>query len=222
MRWWDRLRRSNFMIKLRSWEYWPFGIIHFPAIVYYGWLSLRARTFLFFSATNPGIPMGGMFGESKFDVLKKIPTRYTPKTILIKLPATAGDVVEAMRQHAFHFPVIFKPDIGERGFMVKRITQEDDIVSYLRQVNVDFLVQELVDLPLEFGVFYSRHPQEQHGKVTSVVMKEMLTVTGDGQSTLQDLILQKDRAKLQWNILQHTFHGRLTEVLETGRTMPRF
>ncbi|MGC3942925.1 MAG: hypothetical protein QM762_00040 [Chryseolinea sp.] len=69
----DQVIRSNFFIKLKSWEYWPFGIVQFPLFIYFAWLSLRARSIVFFSASNPGITMGGMFGESKYDVIRKVP-----------------------------------------------------------------------------------------------------------------------------------------------------
>lgn len=212
-------QRSKFFIKLTSWEYWPFGIVQFPIIIYYAWLSLRSRSFLFFSASNPGIAMGGMFGESKYDVLNKIPKQYLPKTILVSAPTAPHHVMEMVNQNKLQFPVIFKPDLGERGFMVKRIDNETDVETYLSTMKFNFLIQEHLDLPLEFGVFYVRFPGDQKGKVTSVVMKEMLTITGDGTSTLQELILSKDRARLQWNVLQKTFSNRLSEVLENGKIL---
>ena len=157
-----------------------------------------------------------MFGESKFEVLKKIPEKYIPKTILISLPTTTDSVVEKLSRHGIKLPVIFKPDLGERGYMVQRIQSAEDIHDYIKMTNCDFLVQELIDLPLEFGVFYTRFPNEPRGKVTSVVMKEMLTVTGDGLSSLEDLILAKDRAKLQWKTLKETYRDRLKEVVVKG------
>src|SRR5688572_18249599 len=193
---WKRLLRSNFFIRLTHWEYWPFGIVQFPFFLYWLWLSLRARSLFFFSASNPTITMGGMLGESKFDVLNLIPDQYKPKTIFVEYPVTKEKIVELLRNHKLQLPVIFKPDIGERGFMVKRIFNEHDIDNYLRSIKGNFLIQELVDLPVECGVFYTRFPNEKDGKVTSVVMKEMLAVTGNGTSTLQELILDKPRAKL--------------------------
>jgi hypothetical protein len=210
---WKKFTKSNFFIKLRNWEYWPFGIVQFPLMIYWLWLALRARSLVFFSASNPGIVMGGMLGESKHDVLKKIPPQYIPKTILIKIPVSKEDVMEQMSRLGFSLPVIFKPDIGERGFMVKHIRTTEDIERYIKQISINFLVQELVDLPLEFGVFYRRFPSQENGEVTSVVMKEMLSVTGDGRATLQELILSKDRAKLQWEKLRITYHDRLTEIV---------
>ena len=160
--------------------------------------------------------MGGMFGESKFDVIKKIPTQYIPQTILIKAPVTAAEVMRKIKNNGLTLPIIFKPELGERGFMVTRIENEMDVEAYLHKMQFNFLVQALVSLPMEFGVFYTRFPDQSKGRVTSVTMKEMLSVSGDGQSTLQELILKKDRAKLQWNKLKETFAERLHEVVPEG------
>lgn len=210
---WQAIVRSNVVIKLKSWEYWPFGIVQFPAILYYFWLSLRARSFIFFSASNPGIPMGGMFGESKFNILEKIPSQYKPITRLVTVPSTTEQVLKILQESNLQFPVIFKPDLGERGFMVRRINNQDEIDAYLATVNVNFIVQELVDFPLEFGVFYTRFPTQEYGQVTSVTMKEMLFVTGDGKSTLRELILRKDRAKLQWSKLEEIHRTNLDAII---------
>lgn len=215
----SRIIHSNFFIRLKSWEYWPFGIIQFPVILYFFWLSIRAKSPFFFSASNPGIVMGGMFGESKYDVLKKVPQRYTATTILVQSPCTKDRVLKMIDEHNFKLPIIFKPDLGERGFMVKKIATEQDIEQYLLKMKHDFLVQELIELPLEFGVFYLRFPHQDKGKVTSVVVKEMLSVNGDGRSTLQQLILNKDRAKLQWETLKRVYHHQLHDVVPTNKTI---
>ncbi len=212
-----RIVRSNFLIKVRSWEYWPFGFVQAPIILYYIWLSVKARSLLFFSASNPGILTGGMFGESKFDVLEKIPAEYKPTSILVKHPTSATQVRQILIDNELSFPIIFKPDLGERGWMVKKIKSEEEIEDYLKKVRWDFIIQEYVDLPLEFSVFYSRNPTAEKGRVTSVTMKEMLKVTGDGKSNLKELILAKDRAKLQWRVLQNTFSEQLKEVPQAGK-----
>lgn len=157
--------------------------------------------------------MGGMLGESKYDVLKMIPDQYKPKTVFVGYPSTTEKVVDLLHQHQIQLPVIFKPDLGERGFMVKRIFNELDIEAYLKKIKVDFLIQELVDLPVECGVFYSRLPDEENGKVTSVVIKEMLSVTGNGTATLGELILDKPRAKLQWPALKESHADRINRII---------
>src|SRR6266850_6684596 len=208
-----RILKSNFVIKLRSWEYWPFAIVHAPSFIYWLLLSLKERSLFFFSACNPGIVMGGMLGESKFAVHKRVPEEVTPRTVLIQLPSSPDTVLQCMRENGLQFPVIFKPDFGERGWMVQRINNRDEVKDYLKHIRIDFLIQELVDLPLEFGVFYVRYPREESGKVISIVGKEMLFVVGDGKKTIQQLILEKDRAKLQWETLRVTYRHRLEEVI---------
>ena len=155
-------------------------------------------------------------GESKSEVLQLVPDHLKPKTRLIKLPATTDEVVTLLQQENFSLPVIFKPDLGERGWMVRRINDVEDIARYLREIKIDFIVQELVDLPLEFGVFYVRFPSEPAGRVNSITAKEFLTITGDGRQTWEQLILDSPRARLQWEKLRSVYADRLGEVLALG------
>jgi hypothetical protein len=214
-----KLLRSNFFIRLAHWEYWPFGIVQFPFFIYWLWLSFRARSLFFFSASNPTITMGGMFGESKYEVLNLVPDQYKPKTIFVQSGSNSKQVLDLLRQHQFHLPVIFKPDLGERGFMVKRIFNEQDIETYLKKMKFNFLIQELVDQPIECGVFYTRFPNEKDGRVTSVVVKEMLSVTGNGTSTLEELIFDKPRAKLQWEVLKIAHADKIKLVVPKDETV---
>jgi hypothetical protein len=163
--------------------------------------------------------MGGMFGESKYEILKKIPEKYIARSILIKLPASKNEIVQKLQENKFAFPVIFKPDLGERGFMVKRINDEKDIDAYLEKIKIDFIAQELIALPLEFGVFYLRFPDQNNGRVNSIVRKEMLSVVGDGHSTLQHLIFKNDRAKLQWNKLKNSHRENLSKIIKNGEVI---
>jgi len=57
-----------FHIKASSWEYWPMWLVYLPASLYFIYLSLKARSFFFFSAANPSIETGGMFFESKWSI----------------------------------------------------------------------------------------------------------------------------------------------------------
>lgn len=213
------LLERHFAIKVSHWEYWPFGIIHVPLFFMWLWYSLRERSFFYFSASNPGILSGGMMGESKFEVLSRIPEDLKAKTILIRFTASTEHVLKEIEGAGLAFPLIFKPDLGERGWMVKRIDEPENIEDYLseiKKIKLDFLVQELIDLPLEFGVYYIRFPSEENGKVNSITAKEFLHVQGDGKKTLQELIFEKDRAMLQWKSLKEKYKARLQEVIPKG------
>src|SRR6267154_3487736 len=146
----------NLSIKLFHWEYWPFGIIQIPLFFMWLWYSLRERSLFYFSASNPGILSGGMMGESKFEVLSQIPDDLKPRTILIRLPASKDLITKKIEEAGLSFPLIFKPDLGERGWMVKRIDHLEHIEQYLSEIKLNFIIQELIDSPLEFGVYYIR------------------------------------------------------------------
>jgi hypothetical protein len=163
--------------------------------------------------------MGGMFGESKFEILRKIPPHLSAHSSLIRIPTSTSQVVQRITDMGLTYPVIFKPDLGERGWMVERIFNEEDIENYIQRIKIDFLIQECIDKPLEFGVYYRRFPSEGDGKVVSIVAKEMLTVTGDGKTSLKDLILSKDRARLQWEKLQRKFSERLHTIPQKEETI---
>lgn len=206
-------RLKNFSVKLFNWEYWPFGIIQLPLVFMWLWYSLKERSFFYFSASNPGIYTGGMMGESKFEVLSKVPQLLKPKTLLIKHGSSFDQVRRTIEASGLSFPLIFKPDLGERGWMVRRISSDHEVQDYLSEIKIDFIIQELIDLPLEFGVFYVRFPNENHGFVNSITAKEFLHVRGDGKKTLRELIFENDRALLQWHSLKNKYGSQMDYVL---------
>jgi hypothetical protein len=213
------LRLRNFLTRLRHWEYWPMHVVYLPIYAYWLLLAARARSFFYFSAANPGIPSGGMLGESKFDILAKIPAAYKPVTIRLEPSETLEGVLAKMARAGIAFPVVAKPDVGERGWLVEKIGDEAGLSAYLRRIRVDFLVQPYVAGPLEFGVFYYRLPGAARGVVTSVVVKEFLTLTGDGQSTVAALVRRNPRAALQHDRLRAQYPADWGRVLPRGRQL---
>lgn len=209
----------NFFVKLFNWEYWPFGIIQLPILFLWMWYALKERSLFYFSASNPSILTGGMMGESKFDVLELVPQEVKPKTLLVKVPTNIEGVLKIIEDNNLSLPLIFKPDMGERGWMVRKIKSTADIEKYLSEIKIDFIIQQLVDLSLEFGVYYLRFPSQQNGFVNSITMKEFLFIEGDGKKNIQELIFEKDRARLQWGILQSVYQNRLTEILPKGEKL---
>ena len=181
---------AAFITKIRRWEYWPFSVLYFPVYFYFGWLAMRARSIFFFTASNPSIEFGGMFGEKKSDIFDLIPDKYLPTTKLIEV----GNLEKALNEGSkIGYPLIAKPNIGERGAWVKKVEDENELRKYVNSCPVDFLLQELVLYPIELGIFYVRYPG-QAGKVTSVVRKEFLKVHGNGKSTIRELLHQNHRA----------------------------
>ncbi len=208
------LRR--FKIRLLNWEYWPMSVVYLPTYLYYVYLSVKARSFFFFSAANPGIETGGMFFESKWKIFEGIPPHLYPTTILATNKESIYEVMFKMNVNSINFPVIAKPDRGERGWKVKKINCQQDLITYLESAPATYLIQGYIDYPIELSVFYVRHPLEHTGKITSVTYKKLLSIVGDGRSTIQELIINKDRAYLQKEKLFVTLKNELQNVLPQG------
>lgn len=211
--------RSPFFIRLLSWEYWPFAVVYVPVFVYWLWLSLKARSFFFFSAANPSIESGGLLGESKIDILDKISDAFKPKTLFVSASSHLAGLFDRVEAAGLTFPLIAKPNAGERGWRVEKLDRWEDLVNYSQSSHVDFLLQEYVDYSLELGVFYYRMPGQQHGTISSIVQKEFLSVTGNGRDCIETLIRQNDRALLQLQALTARYGNELRRIPTPGETV---
>ncbi len=187
-RWWTKTTR---------YEFWPFDLFYFPVKIYYAFLALKSRSFFFFTASNPSIDFGGMLGERKSDIFELIPAQYLPKTKLFSPGVSAEEVERFLQSARLDYPIIAKPNIGERGWMVRKLMNREELKLYLAEIKVEFLVQQWVDLPVELGVFYIKIPGSERGTVTSIVHKGFLSVVGDGSSSVRQLLKADVRAALQ-------------------------
>lgn len=178
--------------------------MYIPVFAYWLWCGLKARAIFYLSAANPGFEYGGIIGSSKKTILDKIPAELVPTGILLTPTDSIEDIIISMQKTGLGFPVVVKPDVGERGYKVELINNERELELYLTDNDDTLIMQEYIDLPMEVGVFYYRLPNEDKGTVSSVVLKGLLKVKGDGKLSIQQLMMKNERAKLQIN--------RLTEV----------
>lgn len=212
-------KAKRFLIRLRNWEYWPFECVYLPLVPFWLWLSFRARSLWFFSAANPGIENSGFVHERKSAIYPLLPTGYYPKTFLCKAGMSADAIESLIHKSSLTFPLIAKPDIGERGLQVKLLRTIHDLQDYRQTSSVDFLVQEYVGYPHEIGVFYYRFPGEKQGNISGIVGKEFLNVTGDGKSDLLTLLIQNDRAVLQLKALAGIYGDQFDQIPALGETI---
>lgn len=203
-------------IKTFHWEYWPMWLVYFPVSFYFIYLGIKARSFFFFSAANPSIETGGMFFESKWKIFELIPKKYFPATIFIATNEKLDIISKQMKDAKISFPAIAKPDRGERGWCVQKLYHLQDLQDYISKFKIPFLIQSYVDYPIELSVFYYRNPNQEKGTITSVTLKKMLSVIGDGKSTIDQLIRQKDRAFLKYESLQKNTKINFSTVLQNG------
>jgi hypothetical protein len=192
-------------------------MFYLPIIPYYLLKAFQARNAIFYLATNPAIKYSGNGTESKYKTILLIPEKYRPKTVLVVTDEDLDSVKEKIANAAISYPLIAKPDIGFRGLLVKKIDTDEDLERYLHKNDVNILIQEFIDYKNECGILYSRIPGQEKGKITSITLKKFLSVTGDGASTLSELILNDKRAYLYFNLLQNIHGSRMNETLEKGK-----
>jgi hypothetical protein len=205
-----------FLHKLTHWEYWPFQVVYIP--IYFLWLfySIKAKSLFFFNASNPAIKNGGFIMESKKAIYNLIPQQYYPKTELIIEGTRFEEILKTVENSGIQYPFIAKPDIGLRGSAVKKIHNSEELRAYNNKANFDYLVQDLIPFEKEVGIFYVRYPNEKSGRITGIVSKEFLIVTGDGFSTIEELIKQNPRYELQLKTLKLEYGAQLSNVLPKG------
>lgn len=180
-------------------------LFYAPLVPYWIWNSLRAKSFSYFCKVNPGIKFGGFLDYSKFEILNQIPKKYLPKTEFITHKSKLQNPT---------YPFVVKPDFGERGKHVEIIRNENDWAKYPIQQNL--IIQEFIDYPFEFGVFYARNPKEPKGEVLSITGKEFLIYEADGISTLQNFIESHPRAQHRIDYFKDKFADEINQVHPKG------
>jgi hypothetical protein len=157
--------------------------------------------------------------ESKKAIYNLIPQQYYPKTELITEGTALDKIQKAIEDSGIEYPFIAKPDIGLRGSAVKKIHNLEELKSYNNKANFDYLVQDLIPFKNEVGIFYVRYPDEKKGRITGIVSKEFLIVTGDGVATIEELIRQNPRYKLQLSTLKLQYGNKLLDVLANDKKL---
>ena len=188
--------RSLWLVKLLNYEYWPWWAVYLPVLPYMLYQAWRCGSITYFTAVNPFIEMSGFFGESKAKMLDSVPDQYKPKTLIFE-NNNIENIVQCLHKQTIGFPLIAKPDVGERGTNVAKIADEVELKDYLNQNQSAVIIQEYIDFEIELGVFYYRLPSQPKGQITSMTLKEFLTVTGNGHSSIEALMQQSDRARFQ-------------------------
>ncbi len=202
--------------RLTRWEFWPPWVFYPPVVLYVVYLGLKYRSFTLFTCANPAIEEGGFTGESKSRILQSLARSSASFVATSKLLAgglSHHSRIESarafMRDHTNGFPVVLKPDAGERGAGVALARSDVELNNYLNSSShANVIIQEYVG-GLEFGVFYYRYPECHTGHIFSITSKQFPCVVGDGTQTLENLILKDDRAVCMANVYFDAQRDRL-------------
>lgn len=208
-------------------EFWPPTVFYAPVALYYVWLSIRYGSLTLPTAANPSIYSGGVIRESKSQILDMLPPEQrkwaAPHTRFENPPGLSAEdrAVAAEAQMAavgIGYPIVAKPDQGQRGEGVQPVRDFEELGAYLEAFPPDASVclQKLAPYDEEAGILYYRFPGESSGHITSITLKQFPIVVGDGQRSLRQLIEADERARELRTIYFRRHEGHLDDVLEKG------
>jgi membrane protein DedA with SNARE-associated domain len=220
---WQRF--MTHLARWRHWEFWPAWMFYPPVAVYGVWLAVKYRGLTVLTAANPGIFSGGVVGESKMATLRDLFSSSPDATAQAEL--ITGDTVaarlssfdEIRTRLGFEFPLILKPDVGQRGAGIKLIRSLEQAEGYLRQTSAALVVQRYAPGPLEVGIFYYRFPHETRGHIFAITEKQFPVLIGDGKSTITELVWKDPRARFMADKYLQRLNGRKSELLGFGEEL---
>jgi membrane protein DedA with SNARE-associated domain len=213
------------IVRWKHWEFWPPWLFYFPVALNYIRLATRYRGWTVPTAANPGIFSGGFVGESKMATLLDLQVtspNFTAAAWLVEgsTPQDRCASFHALRAaHEIVYPLILKPDIGQRGVGVKIIRTALEAESYLNSASAPVIVQRYVPGPHEVGVFYYRFPHEREGHIFAITKKVFPRLVGDGLRTIEELVWQDWRARFLADKYLARLANRSQEILALGKTV---
>ena len=215
-----RLLYSRFRRTVR-WEYWPMWVFYPPVLTYIAWQMIRRRSLTSLTAVNPCMPASGLVYESKSAILSHLSRFGAPVGAFELIPleqdreSKRSALRAFMKQGGFDYPIALKPDVGQRGQGVRIAKSEAEAMDFFDGQEESTIVQEY--LPgREYGIFYFRYPGEERGDILSITDKRLIEVVGDGQSSLEQLILGDQRAVEMARFFLEAHADQVERVLEEG------
>jgi hypothetical protein len=203
----------RYLLHWENWHWFAKYIVIGPAWL---WFCIKAKSFWFFTSSNPTITFGGFTGETKSEIYRQLPASSYPKTLCVAPYYTIPRLMRKMERCQLTFPVAVKPDAGMMGFMFRKIDSQAQLEQYHSVMRVNYVIQEWVSFPIEVSVFYYRFPGERTGQITGFLKKEMMTVMGDGVQSLRELIAGYPRAQFRLEELFSKHESKLGEVIPRG------
>lgn len=212
------IRWRYFLHRLLRFEYWDMKVFYFPVAIYLLYLAVKARSLTFFAAANPAMRMGGV-GYSKYAILSVIDPQFVPPTLFFPAATSVSAVLARLEQEQWHFPLIIKPDMGERGQGVEQLNNRQELEQYLQMFSGAFMLQKFLTLPIELGVFYHRFPLSGKSAITSITRKHFLTLEGTGKHTVAQLLEKSPRYVLQLERFRQKQPALLQKILSKGEQL---
>ena len=121
-----------------------------------------------------------------------------------------------MEKAGLKYPLVGKPDTGMQGVLFRVIRNDEQLKIYHSKAGEPYILQTFVEYPYEFSVFHIRYPGETKGKITGLIVKDYLHVTGDGKKTLGELAAIHPFAKFKLSHLEEWHRDNWKKIIPAG------
>lgn len=207
--------------RLTHWEYWPAFVIYPLALWPLFLRRLQGQRVLDFLLCNPAMPLSGFAMESKGEILDSFTPPHPENIRIADYLRLTDQALEEVQKFAKHhgYPLVLKPDIGERGSGVTIVRNEREAKEWLeQQEGRSALVQEYIP-GLEVGIHWANEPTQNKSHVTSIARKLPQHLVGNGTDSIEQLILKDSRALAMAKHFLKQFDNRLSEVPKEGEKL---
>ncbi len=210
------MKLKDIVYRITHWETWHHHAKYIPLSPVWIWYCIRSGTPWFFTSSNPTLTFGGFEGEGKKEMYEQLPPGSYPHTIYIEPGILFSDVEQQVKAGGFSYPFIAKPNVGMMGFMVRKINNAEQLKLYHQAIPIEYIIQTLVDFPLEVSAFYYRMPNQQKGILSGLLKKQPTYVVGDGVTALNELIKQNEQVRFKQEEFLSRHESQLQKVFPLG------
>jgi hypothetical protein len=149
---------------------------------------------------------------SKYELNKFIPRKYRLQTELLPFKYSCQKKKSSILS-SFNFPIIVKPEWGFSSHGIQKVSNEiqlDYFLKITKNSEINYVCQEFCNYKKEYDIFYVAF--EDKFQIISLTSVESPRVTGDGKSTIKELI-KKSNLKNK-NYLVETNRRDLSHILK--------
>ncbi len=208
--------------RLTHHEWWPTWALYVPILPIGVLLAIRHRSLRGPLLANPALPDSGIVGDSKAAVLHRLVG--APVLPWCLLPAAPTDqrlarLLRWMERTGQNWPLILKPDAGERGSGVRLARDVEAARRWLDGHPRRGIAQQFHPGPVEAGIFWTRRPGRP-GEILAITDKVFPVVTGDGKRTVAALVHDHPRYRMQAAVFQARHGSAMQRVPDLGETVP--
>ncbi len=202
---------ANQTVKWSDRGYWVSTLYKYQSLIYWIGYSVYFRSLTFFSAANPALHLGGMLDDTKTAIYDLTQEKYLPNTIVV---TQHDDLEKELRLAQISFPLIVKPNVGFKGFMVRRIDQVGELLEIQSQFgNREMLIQEFMAHSSEYSIMCYRLKDNRGYGISSFVEKVMPFIIGDGQKSINELVGDLDNPFLKKELVYKKYEAQGTVIL---------